>query len=68
MTVKSRSEIKLIDNLITREELAKELGLSPRTITNWMSSGKLPCVRIGRRNMLLRSMIEIWVEKQRRKK
>ena len=54
---------KLFDNLLSKEEIAKEFGVSPKTIANWMSSGKLPCIKIGRRNMALRTMVDIWLAK-----
>ncbi|NRA65263.1 MAG: helix-turn-helix domain-containing protein [Pseudobacteriovorax sp.] len=59
---------KRFNNLLTKEEIAIELGVSPRTIANWMSSGKIPSVRIGRRNFGLKRDIEIWIERNRRKK
>ena len=59
---------KLFDNLLTKEEIAIELGVSPATIANWMSSGKLPCIKIGKTHMGLRSMIERWIENQKVRK
>ena len=41
------------DNLITVEELAVIFGLAPQTIRNWVAQGKLPYVRIGKRNLFL---------------
>ena len=46
----------LFDNLITVEELAVIFGLAPQTIRNWVAQGKLPYVRIGKRNMFLRGV------------
>ncbi len=70
--MRSGKRDKLFDNLVTREEIAKELGLTARTVGNWMSSGKIPCIRIGRKNYALRSSLEIWLEdfrlKQRKPK
>lgn len=37
-------------DLLNREEAARYLGVSPRTLAVWKSTGRynLPCVRIGR--------------------
>ena len=37
-------------DLLTREQAAAYLGVSPRTLAVWKSTGRynLPCVRIGR--------------------
>jgi excisionase family DNA binding protein len=58
-------DTKLFENLLTKEDVAREFNLSPRTIANWISLGRLAAVRIGRRNMLLRAAVEEWIEKQK---
>lgn len=35
--------------LLTRRELAKLCKVSTRTVDNWVSSGKLPLIRLSRR-------------------
>jgi excisionase family DNA binding protein len=35
--------------LLTRRELAKLCKVSTRTVDNWVSTGKLPLLRIGKR-------------------
>ena len=37
-------------DLLTREEAARYLGVNPRTLSNWRSTGRysLPVVKIGR--------------------
>ncbi len=59
---------KLFDNLVSKEEIAVELEVSPRTVSNWMSSGKLPCIRIGRKNYALRTTLRAWLEEKMRKR
>ncbi len=59
---------KLFDNLVSKEQIALELGLSVKTVGNWMSSGKLPCLKIGRRNFAMKSMLEVWLEEQRKER
>jgi len=34
--------------LLTREQVAEELGVSPRTVARLVERGELACVRIGR--------------------
>ena len=37
------------ERLVLRQgELARRLGVSRQTISNWTRRGKLPCLRIGR--------------------
>ena len=33
---------------VTKREVAKRLGKSPRTIENWVSQGILPCIKVQR--------------------
>ncbi len=58
---------KLFDNLISKEEISRELGISVKTVSNWMSKGKLPSIKIGRKNYAIRSSLEIWFEEIRKK-
>ena len=54
----------LFDNLITVEELAVIFGLAPRTIRNWIARGKIPHVKIGRRNFLQRKSVQEWLNQK----
>jgi len=45
-----------------REELAKVLGVSPRAISTWTDSGKIPQpLRLGRRRLWLRETVQKWL-------
>ena len=52
------------DNLITVEELAVIFGLAPQTIRNWVALGKLPYVKIGKRNMFLKRSLQKWLNQK----
>ena len=52
------------DNLITVEELAVIFGLAPQTIRNWVALGKLPYVKIGKRNMFLKGSLQKWLNQK----
>ena len=54
----------LFDNLITVEELAVIFGLAPQTIRNWVALGKLPYVKIGKRNMFLKGSLQEWLNQK----
>ena len=57
-------EDEFFDNLITVEELAVIFRLAPQTIRNWVALGKLPYVKIGRRNMFLERSLERWLNRK----
>ena len=64
---KDSEEVKFFGNridVITVEELAVLFGLAPQTIRNWTAQGKLPHVKIGRRNMFLRRSVQEWVNRK----
>ena len=56
----------LFDNwgLMTAKQVAELFGKAEKTIQNWASSGKLPCVKVGNRNMFLRQQIREWLSNQ----
>ncbi|SMF34602.1 helix-turn-helix transcriptional regulator [Pseudobacteriovorax antillogorgiicola] len=58
---------RLFDNLVSKEEIALELGVTTKTISNWMSAGKIPSIKIGRKNFALRSVLRVWLDSQRKK-
>ena len=51
-------------NVITVEELAVLFGLAPQTIRNWVALGKLPYVKIGKRNMFLQRSVQEWINRK----
>ena len=52
------------DNLIKVEELAVIFGLAPQTIRNWVALGKIPYVKIGRRNLFLKRSVQEWLNQK----
>ena len=57
----------LFDNrihLITVEELAVIFRLAPQTIRNWVAQGKLPYVKIGKRDWFLRGSVQEWLNRK----
>ncbi len=61
---RTRSSGMLFDNLITVEELAVIFGLAPQTIRNWVAQGKLPRVKLGKRNWFLTGSLQEWLNKK----
>ena len=45
------------DELLTPAQLARELGVTPRTVQRWVASGRIPGVRVGGRIRLSRSSL-----------
>ena len=54
----------LFDNLITTEELATILRVSSQTIRNWVARRKIPCVRIGRKNLFQKRSLQKWLNQK----
>ena len=57
----------LFDNrigVITVEELAVIFRLAPQTIRKWISHGKIPHVRIGRRYFFQKRSLEKWLNQK----
>ena len=52
----------LFDNLITIKELADYIGVSPKTVQNWVAYRTIPFMRIGRRTLFRKSRIETWLQ------
>ena len=40
--------LKMADAMLTKQEIAKHFGITERTVENWMKSGYVPFLRIGR--------------------
>ena len=54
----------LFEKIITVEELAVIFGLAPQTIRNWVAQGKLPYVKVGKRNLFLRESLQKWLDQK----
>lgn len=53
----------LLDEYLSREELATELRVSPRTIIRWQNMpGGLPYVELGGRILYRRASVRQWIE------
>ena len=54
---------KLLDEYLSREELAHELGVTGRTIIRWQNQpGGLPFVKLGARVRYRRAAVEAWLK------
>ncbi len=58
---------QLLDDYLTRDELAAQLGKSPRTIQRWdrLRIGPVPTV-IGNSKVFRRADVQKWLDAQRR--
>ncbi|MCA9055447.1 MAG: helix-turn-helix domain-containing protein [Planctomycetaceae bacterium] len=52
--------------LLTAEQAAESLTISPRKLWELTSTGQLPCVRIGRAVRYDRADLEAWIAAQKR--
>ena len=52
----------LFDNLITIEELAGYIGVSQKTIRNWVAMRSIPFLRIGRKTFFYFEKIDKWFQ------
>ena len=60
--IDSDANLKLFDKKILQiEDVAVILGFAPQTIRNWISQGKIPFIKLGRRKMFLWSRLEEWL-------
>ena len=50
------------DNLITIEELADYIGVSQKTIRNWVALRSIPFLRIGKKTFFIQSKICRWFQ------
>jgi excisionase family DNA binding protein len=51
-----------IPELMTQDEAADYLGISPKTLYNWVSSMKIPVTKIGGLNKFRRKDLDLWVD------
>lgn len=64
--VTTRHTAGILDNYLTRDQLAAELGVTTRTISRWRWERKgPPAHRIAGRVMFKRPDVEAWLEQQR---
>lgn len=55
----------LLADWISREQLARELGLTPDTLARWEARRQgPPCTRIGRKTLYRRLAVQDWVRSQ----
>ena len=50
------------DNLITIEELADYIGVSQKTIRNWVAMRSIPFLRIGRKTFFYFEKLDKWFQ------
>ena len=53
-----------LPDLLTRNEIAKKLGVQPRTITTLCNERGLPCVRLGARARFIEADVLAWLRRQ----
>ncbi len=63
-TIRPQKKGLFFDNLITIEELSENLGLSKKTLQNWVSLRKIPYVKIGRKVYFRSSRLQQWIERK----
>jgi excisionase family DNA binding protein len=51
--------------LLTAQEAAKALAVSPRTLWSLTKNGAIPCVRIGRSVRYMLADLQAWAESQK---
>ncbi len=54
-----------MEKLIGVQEAALLLALSPHTIRSWVSQGRIPFLKVGRRCLFSLSDLEGWIEAHR---
>ncbi len=61
-----KSRIKaptVLEGYVTRPELAKQLGITPVTLSQWLDDG-LPYVKLGRSYYFKSTDVSTWIDKQ----
>ncbi len=60
--------MRLLENYLTREQLAAELEVSPRTIARWHDHPDgLPCTTMGQRILYRKSAVLAWIDSRERR-
>ena len=66
--VESAREGKLFDNrrldLFSVEELANELGYSPKTIQNWVAKRSIPFIPMGGKTLFEKQAVMAWLKRK----
>ena len=52
------------DTLLTIQDVAERLKLTPQTIYNWAKAGKLPGGKIGKVWRFRESALDAWIDRQ----
>lgn len=52
--------------IMTLEEVAAYLRLTPQTIYKWAQEGKIPAAKLGKEWRFRRSILDRWVDEQMR--
>lgn len=65
LPIESRAPI--FDKLLTVEELADAIGITPKTIRNWVSRREIPHVKIGGKTRFRKGSIEAWLSRKEMK-
>ncbi|MBU9710120.1 helix-turn-helix domain-containing protein [Paenibacillus sp. AK121] len=59
---------KLLDGMVSRQDLAQQLGLSADTLRRWEAEGDGPAsIRVGRRVLYRVSVVNAWLRARERK-
>jgi excisionase family DNA binding protein len=56
----------MVERLLTPEEAANRLGIAPRTLREWLRSGKLPGVKLGRLWRIRETDLKAFIAKRER--
>ena len=56
------------DPMLTVKEVAQELRVSERRVTDWIKRGVLPAIDLGKDYRIYRSDLDTFIEKRRTKK
>lgn len=60
-----RAQDGVLDDYMDDDDLARELGVTPRTVARWRALREAPPVtRIGRRVMYRREAVKKWLEER----
>lgn len=52
--------------LMTAEQVAERLSVSEGTVNQWVKSGRIPVVKVGKLNRFRREDIETWIDERAR--
>ncbi len=56
----------MVERLLTPEAAANRLGIAPRTLREWLRSGKLPGVKLGRLWRIRETDLKAFIAKSER--